>query len=75
MRIATATVQDGRVELPEAFVADGEQVMVVAPGPDEPIELTSSEEDELSRAVVQIRRGNYVDGETLLNELRSQGLG
>ncbi len=75
MRIATATVRDGRVELPAEFVAEGEQVMIVAPEAGEPIRLTPAEEMELAEAVEQIRRGEFVDGETLLNELRFQNLG
>ncbi len=42
-----------------------------APEPNEPIRLTPEEEEELLEAVEQIRQGNYVDGQTLLDELRS----
>lgn len=75
MRIATATVRQGRVELPAEFVGEGEQVMIVAPDAGEPICLTPAEESEISEAVEQIRRGEFIDGETLLNELRLQNLG
>jgi hypothetical protein len=36
-----------------------------------PIFLTPSEEEELLEAAEQIRRGEYVDGEELVRELRS----
>ena len=45
--------------------------MILAPESDQPIRLTAEEEDELSEAIEQIRQGNYVDGQTLLDELRS----
>ena len=45
--------------------------MILAPEPDEAIHLTPEEEDELSEAIEQIRQGNYVDGQALLDELRT----
>ncbi len=39
--------------------------------PDEPVELSPAEEEELLEAQEEILRGEYVDGEDLLNELRS----
>ena len=45
--------------------------MILTPEPDETIRLTPEEEDELSEAIEQIRQGNYVDGQDLLDELRS----
>lgn len=39
-------------------------------GPDEPIRLSPAEESELSEAMEEIRRGEYEDGDDLLNELR-----
>jgi len=38
----------------------------------EPVRLSSAEERELVEAMDQIRRGEYVDGQDLLNELRFQ---
>jgi len=46
-------------------------MMIMTPEPDEPIRLIPEEEDELSEAIEQIRQGNYVDGQILLDELRS----
>jgi len=39
--------------------------------PDNQVCLTPEEEEELSAAVEDIRRGNWVDGQVLLEELRS----
>jgi hypothetical protein len=43
----------------------------VVPEPGEPIVLSPSEEQELWEAMEEIRRGEYIDGEDLLSELRS----
>ena len=45
--------------------------MVLAPESGEPLRLSPSEETELLEAMEQIRRGDYIDGDDLLNELRS----
>ena len=63
---------DGKIELPAEFVAEGAHVMVLAPEPDEPVRLSPAEERELLEAAEQIRRGEFVDGDDLLKELRSQ---
>ena len=72
MKVITGRVIDGRVELPAEFVAEGAHVMVLAPESDEPVRLSPAEERELVEAMDQIRRGEYVDGQDLLNELRFQ---
>jgi len=72
MKIMTGTVVDGKVELPAEFVAEGAYVMVLAPEADAPVRLSPAEEEELSEAMAQIRRGEYVDGDQLLQELRAQ---
>jgi hypothetical protein len=71
MRAITGTVTDGRIEIPAELVAEGTPVVVLAPESGEPILLTPVEERELLEAMEDIRRGDYVDGEDLLNELRS----
>lgn len=68
----TGTVVDGKVELPAEFVAEGAQVTVLAPEPTEPFELSPAEEEELLEAMDQIRRGEYVEGDELVRELRSR---
>ena len=37
-----------------------------------PVRLTPREEEELLEAMEEIRRGEYVDGEELLKEIRSR---
>jgi hypothetical protein len=71
MRVATGTIVDGKIELPEEFASEGAQVVILAPESGEPVRLSPAEERELSEALEEIRRGEYVDGTDLLNELRS----
>jgi hypothetical protein len=71
MKVLSGTVVQGKIEIPADSLADGASVMILAPEPDEPIRLTPEEEEELLEAVEQIRQGNYVDGQALLDELRS----
>lgn len=71
MRAITGTIVNGRVEVPVEFASEGSGVVVLAPEAREPIQLSAAEERELSEAMAEIRRGDYVDGEDLLAELRS----
>jgi hypothetical protein len=58
-------------KVPEEFAAEGALAVVLAPESGEPIVLSPAEERELLEAMQDIRRGEYVDGENLLSELRS----
>ena len=71
MKVTTGTVVDGHVEVPEEFATEGSQVFLVASDSGEPVQLSSAEERELWEAMEEIRRGEYVDGEVFLSELRS----
>lgn len=71
MKVISGMVVDGHVEVPEEFATEGSQVLLLAPESGEPIQLSSAEERELWEAMEEIRRGEYVDGEALLSELRS----
>jgi hypothetical protein len=71
MKAVTGTIVSGKIEVPEEFAAEGARVVVLAPESGEPVLLSSAEENELWEAMEEIRRGDYVDGEDLLNELRS----
>ena len=72
MKVMTGTVVGGKVDLPAEFVAEGSQGMVLAPEPDQPIHLSPAEEEELSAAMEDIRRGDFVDGQGLSAEIRSR---
>ena len=75
MKVMTGTVVDGKVEFPSEFVAEGAQVMILAPQTGEPVRLSPAEEAELLEAAEQIQTGEFVDGQELLNELRSRAVG
>jgi len=72
MKVITGTVVDGKIELPAETVDEGSPVMVLTLEPGEPVRLTQAEEDELIEAMEQIRRGDSIDGESLLARLRSR---
>lgn len=71
MKVLTGTIVEGRIEVPAEFAAEGVQVVILAPESGHPIQLTATEESELSEAMEEIRRGDYVDGDALLSEIRS----
>ncbi|HEX9667906.1 MAG TPA: hypothetical protein VGC93_00360 [Thermoanaerobaculia bacterium] len=71
MKLATGTVVHGKVELPAEFAAEGAQVVVLAPESEVSFELSPAQEQELLEAFQEIERGEFIDGEELLNELRS----
>ena len=68
MKVMTGRVAGGKVEV-ETDLPDGTAVAILAAG-DTGFQLTAEEEEELVVAYEEIRRGNYVDGEELLRELR-----
>ncbi len=71
MKVITGTVVDGKIEVPAGELSDGESVAILARDSDEPIRLTAEQDEELSRAVEEIRRGKFVEGDELLAELRA----
>jgi hypothetical protein len=71
MKVITGTVVHGKVEVPDSF-AEGAHVMILATETSGPIRLTPQEEEELVTAMDEIRRGEFIDGQDLIDELRSQ---
>ena len=51
-------------------LAEGDHVAILSADSAEPIPLTTEQEDELVAAFDDIQRGNYVDGQELVAELR-----
>ncbi len=66
MKLTTAQVVDGRIEVPPEIV-DGSQVDDEAP-----FALSPGEEQELSAALAEIDAGRYVNGWELLKELKAK---
>lgn len=72
MKVLSATVLGGRVEIPSDVARDGDLVTVLAPEPVGEVVLTRAQEEELSAASEEIRRGEFVEGDALLQELRGR---
>ncbi|HEX5718656.1 MAG TPA: hypothetical protein VF179_21025 [Thermoanaerobaculia bacterium] len=72
MKVMTGTVVNGRIEVPPEALSEGARVMIVAAEPGGLVRLTPAEEEELLAASEEIRRGEYVDGDDLVRELRSR---
>ena len=68
MKVITAQVEDGKVQLPPD-VLDGTIVAILAPDV-AGFRLSTEEEEELSAALAEIRAGDFVDGQALLAELK-----
>ncbi len=66
---------DGKIEIPSASLEDGIKVAILAPDAGQPIELSPAEQQELTLAMDEIRRGDFVDGADLLEEIRSRDTG
>lgn len=71
MKLVTAQVVDGRIEVPPEIV-DGSKVAILAADDEEPFTLSPSEERELTEALGEIEAGRYIDGWALLEELRAK---
>ncbi len=71
MKLVTAQVVDGRIEVPPEIV-DGSQVAILAADDEVPFALSPGEEQELSAALAEIEAGSYVDGWKLLGEIKAK---
>lgn len=72
MRVTTGKVVGGRVVVEGEPLAEGATVTVMIPEDEQGFELGPEEEAELLAAMDQIRRGEVVDGDELIRELREQ---
>jgi hypothetical protein len=70
MRIATGEVIRGKLEVGGDCLEEGATVTVRVPERDETFTLTPDEEVALEESLRQATRGEFVDAETLLRELR-----
>lgn len=71
MKLVTAEVIDGKIEVPPE-IGEGTRVAILATDDEEPVALSSSEEEELSQALAQIDSGQYLDGWALLEGLKAK---
>ena len=70
MRIATGKVIRGKLDLDGDSLEEGATVTVLVSEPDETFTLTPDEEVALEESLKQAARGEFVDADALLRELR-----
>lgn len=72
MRVATGKVIGGKVVVEGATLAEGASVTVLVLENDETFEIAPDQERELLRALAEADRGDVIDSEQLLRDLRRQ---
>jgi len=70
MKLLTAKVIDGQLDLPEGILEEGVTVTLLVPEEDEDFELTEEQQEELAQALAEADRGEGVEGWQFLAELR-----
>jgi hypothetical protein len=70
MTIVPGRVVNGRIEVDELELPEGTEVTVYYHPTEELAELTHEEAAELEESFAQIERGEWVDGDEFLAELR-----
>lgn len=69
MRVLTARVVDGKIDLGEAGIEEGVAVAVLIPDTSG-FSLSDDEQNDLELALAEIGRGSYIDGRELLRDLK-----
>ena len=72
MRVTTGKVVAGKVVLDGEFLEEGLTVTILIPDEEETVQLSPEEEASLREAIAEADAGDFVDGEQVLRELRSQ---
>ena len=71
MKMLTAKVVDGQLDVPNGLLEEGTTVTVLVPEKDgEGTELSTDEADFIRESIAEISRGEWVDGDELLDEIR-----
>jgi len=71
MKMLTAKVVGGQLDVPAGLLEEGTTVTVLVPEDDgKGIELTTEQADFIRESVAEIARGEWVDGHQLLDEIR-----
>ena len=69
MKMLSAKVVDGQLDVPEGELEEGATVTILVPEHDGDFDLTPQQQEQLRQAVAQADRGEGVDGWKLLEEL------
>lgn len=72
MKVMTARVVDGKIDVGDAHLEEGARVAVLI-SEGSGFELSEADQQELEQALAEIERGEYVDGRELLRELKGVG--
>lgn len=71
MKMLTARVVDGRLDLPKGTLRDGDTVTLLVPDrEDRGFHLSDDQQAELRGAIEEAERSQTVDGPALLEELK-----
>lgn len=70
MKMLTAKVVDGQLDVPEGLLEEGITVTVLVPEENAAFDLTDEERAFVRESIAQIARGEWVDGDQLLEEIR-----
>jgi hypothetical protein len=70
MTIVTGRVVNGHIEVDDFELPEGAEVTVLYGSDGPPLELTPELEAELDESIAEIERGEWVDGDDFLRELR-----
>ena len=70
MKILTAKYINGRLDLPEGSLSEGDVVTLLVPEREQEFSLTPEETTRLEAAIAQATKGKGTDGWNLLDELR-----
>lgn len=71
MKILRAKYINGRLDLPEGSLNEGDIVTLLVADEDEQFSLTPEETSRLEAAIAQANKGESTDGCNLLEELRN----
>jgi hypothetical protein len=71
MKMLTARVVGGRLDLPADELPEGATVTVLVPD-DEPIALTAEQREQLKDSIAQANRGETINAREFLRSLRSE---
>ena len=69
MKVLTARVIDGRLDIPEGSFREGDTVTLLVPEDEEGFRLSAEEQALLLASIAQADRGEVVDGWQLLDEI------
>lgn len=70
MTMVTGKVVNGHIEVEDFELPDGAEVTVMYGADDRCVELTPEMEAELEESIAEIERGEYIDGDEVIRELR-----